>query len=404
MAADDFQQFVTRHLDDIQLDFRPQALLDELLLSQVLEHKDTRISFKYKYYLYYFTARHLRDYLLAGRESVMIRGLINDLADNLYYEPYANILVFYLYLNRDVEAIEHVLANSRLIYSDQTPCDINRDLGFFNELDTSLPVRKLPSNRTSENRERILAQMDSDRLDGEQRRIRDRPEKVRYSDALHPYFKINIAFKTQQVLGQVLRNFPGSLPGDLKARITEECYDVGLRTLHALLKGLEADYSNFKECVEELIKDRRQLETDAVLPKSADRFLLWLTNACAFGIIRRISTSVGHPQLTRTYKAVLSKAEGNLSYALIDLAIKLDHLNDLPQPEIKALAYELRSNPFGFRVLQDLVFWYMCMFSLDFDVKQSLGTIVHIDTTSPKVFDSKRKILNGERKLSKRLS
>ena len=64
----------------------------------------------------------------------MLRGKVKEMAESVYYEEYANILVFYLYLTKDSAVIQVLLENARRIYADVPPCDLDRHVASVNRL------------------------------------------------------------------------------------------------------------------------------------------------------------------------------------------------------------------------------------------------------------------------------
>jgi hypothetical protein len=53
-------------------------------------------------------------------------------------------------------------------------------------------------------------------MQNEREQASETAQDYKYDRQLQDVVKLNIAFKTLQILGQVLRNFPGSLEGVLK--------------------------------------------------------------------------------------------------------------------------------------------------------------------------------------------
>src|ERR1019366_9435765 len=86
-----------------------------------------------------------------------------------------------------------------------------------------------------EHRERHSEQIDEEEVYAPVEAIDDGDRDVAYDESLDHLKKMNIAFKTLQVLGQALRNFPNVLKADLKTRVAQECYSLGLRVLSVVL-------------------------------------------------------------------------------------------------------------------------------------------------------------------------
>lgn len=154
---------------------------------------------------------------------------------------------------------------------------------------------------------------------GDSRHV-DQETDLEYTDDLEGIIRIQIGFKTLQILGQVIRNFTGSLPGDLKLRITNECYGLGMRILNFIYKFAETDLDGLRQYIGSLVAERTGVSDKVELATRTDLAIIWLNCMGAFGCIKRVSYAVGHSDLSKTYGRVLS---GNRSLAaeMIDATI-----------------------------------------------------------------------------------
>jgi hypothetical protein len=226
------------------------------------------------------------------------------------------------------------------------------------------------------------------------------PVKIKYSKELHDFLKINIALKTLQVLGQVLKDSPGSLPAGLKADIAQECYSIGLRTLRAVFLMAEVNLAEFRTAIEDLIKERRALDPEARVPKDANYFLIWLCLGGALGVVHRVSRAVGHTQLERTYQEVLRRFNGLLSAELIDFAIHLEQFHQVSASGLRELMeYRLRDNVFGYQIVQELVYNYFSLFPADRGFRQRIRDIAGIASEDPRFVETRIKKLPATEKI-----
>lgn len=85
--------------------------------------------------------------------------------------------------------------------------------------------------------------------------------------------------------------------------------------------------------------------------------LYWLIEGACFGMVKRISHTVGHSSLGETYREVVEDMNSN-AVKLIDLSIKLDTLN-FPLSRLRELKKDFRSNIFCDRLLNRLVVHYL---------------------------------------------
>jgi hypothetical protein len=74
--------------------------------------------------------------------------------------------------------------------------------------------------------------------------LRIYPESV--DEKIEEILQHNAAFKTIQILGQVLKNFTGSLRGGPKRQLMEECYGLGLRVLGNIFRVAELGFPHFQ--------------------------------------------------------------------------------------------------------------------------------------------------------------
>lgn len=348
----------------VKLDLNVQ--LRRLEERRVLTKSEGEWSFRYPYIFFYFAARAFRSRVGSdpGARDELLR-----MADHVYSERNSNVLVFYLLLTQDIAIVEHVLANAKCIYSSFEPCDFDLDVAFLDDLlkgSLEKPVGLLEGSADERDRARA-------RVDEEAALVpnAESDEEVAYREDLDELIKINIALKTLQILGQFVRNFPGSLSADLKRRIVEECYFLGLRSLNAVLKTAEGGLDDLRRYFAELARERGALYSHSEAQRVGDQGVLWLTRGCAFGIVKRISNAVGIEELERTYGAVISGRK-ELSVRVIDVSVKLDHFAEVPMVELHDLKREASRSYFTTAIVRDLVRYYMAIFPVPSKPRQKL--------------------------------
>lgn len=330
---------------------------------------------------------------------------MQDMVDAVHHEDSANILTFFIYLSKDAETIQTVLDVASGIFDEFQPCDFDSNVKFVNDLYTRYNAPSpliLPASQTPENRDTLRRGMDVDRRtapsadevaaehDVEQNR-------VRYRRDLSDVLKVNIAMKMLQILGQIVRNSPGSLPGDVKRQVALAAYLLGLRTLTAALNVSAAHLDGFRAYLSEIIKERRAIHRMPELLQSdlgqlADQGIIHLTQALAYGVIRRTSQAVGMKELQDIYAEILAEHTGRVPIRLIDLSIKLDYFSDTaPEIEIYELDDELHENYFAHNTLRELVFTYLYLTRVDYRIRQRLTSKLRIGEQTTKLIDNPNK-------------
>ena len=159
------------------------------------------------------SARYLRDNVNKPQNARCIRGL----SRRLYHEESANIMIFLCHLSKDERVLGAMLEAARNLFTESKRFDISKQTDFLHRVNEELPKLVLAEGNPSENRLRMLKEKDSLQRRKQTERKESRAEIIEEPDAdISELSNINASFKTIQILGQVLRNFTGSLKGEPK--------------------------------------------------------------------------------------------------------------------------------------------------------------------------------------------
>jgi Calcineurin-like phosphoesterase len=347
LSTQDMGDIRQAYLLEFDIDIDSTRILADLVTAEILTMSDGNYRFKYPSYYYFFVARHFKDSIGDPTEAPRVRKTVRDIADHLYYEPYVNILILYLYFTRDMETIEYILANAKKIYQNYPVCLLEEEVEFINKLNME-PAKPIQIARAEldERRRQHKDEIDEAEVNTPASAPDDQDREISYNEELNDLVKINIAFKTLQVLGQVLRNFPNLLRADPKTRVTQECYWLGLRVLSVVMKVSQDNLEGLREYFSLLIKEQRSILSENELATATDGFLVHIVGGCAYSVIKRVSLAAGSEELGETYKNVIRLDDGKTSVALIDLSIKLDHFAAFPLNEVEALFRRTEKNKF----------------------------------------------------------
>ena len=241
LSSEMVEEVSEEYFTKFRISFPVTDMLADLERIDILANTGGYYSFRYKYIYCYFVARYFRDY--AASESGN-KDEIKSMVSRLHVEDYANILVFYLYLTRDLEVIDYVLAVARRVYANHTACDFDKDVAFVNKLYVEQERLHLPDGDPAEHREEERARRDALAETAEVPDIG--AGELEYSEGLDDILKVNFSLKMLHVMGQVLRNFPGSLQSGLKEDLATESYLLGLRTLKAIMRIAEGNLEELR--------------------------------------------------------------------------------------------------------------------------------------------------------------
>jgi hypothetical protein len=210
------------------------------------------------------------------------------------------------------------------------------------------------------------------------------------------FSRLRAGFRTLQITGQVLKNFPGSIKAESKKDLTVECYSLGLRIMGWLLGELRDRQTELIEFVTDwMMREHPHIEHSTAL-RTAKKTVTGLTHTVAYGFIRRIAASVGSPELKKTYESVRKELDTR-AVDLVHVAIKLDQLAEFPQKEVIALHKKLQGKPVPRGVLRALVANHFYMFPVTGQVKQRICDTLGIPYKMVQKRELKGKLLAKKR-------
>ena len=339
----------------------------QLLAQNILVSLNGSIRFKYSYLYNYFVASYLRDHITDPR----ILATVTDICRAVHVESNSNILLFLAHLSKDPVVIEELLSASEDLYSDHRPADLQDDIIFLTDLGLTLPDTTYEETDPQANREEILAEIDRTNPPNDGGIDLPLDEDEADIDMDDPLVKFVTALRQLEILGQVLKNFPGSLEGTVKLRIARECYRLGLRSLSVAFGTIKSEQMEILKLMAKLIRERHPNFTQTEVDSRARETLIGLAHALSYSMIKRTAISVSSRDLTRTFEWLLEESP-TPAYKLINSALELDNQTDFPIQSINLVASDFEVSPLPLSVLRQLVVTHFQLFPVDFKIKQSV--------------------------------
>jgi 3',5'-cyclic AMP phosphodiesterase CpdA len=383
LSESDLRRIHMDYVERFQFSSDFQKMLGELVRAKVLDNANGAYAFKYPHIYYYFVAKYCERAIRRNdQHSAQLRDKLRWMSERLHNQEYANIVLFYVHLTEDWETTTYVIEAADQIFAREEVADCDSDVGFVNRIQKGESTLSLPDTNVERHQEEYRRQRDEAEQDDGDGAL-DLQRDAKYDDRLSDIHNVNIAFKTLDVLGQLLRSLAPTLEGDQKVRVTQCCYNLGLRTLRRILRTAEANIDALRIYFAAIIRERCALEPEQLrlseLAKRSDEAIIWFTHMCAYGTIKRMSFAIGHHQLADTYERVLSSHSGNTAVGLIDLQIKLEHFAKLPEFEISRIRDKVTRNPFGYSVLRQMIADYLYLYRTDIRTLQRFGAMFKIE-------------------------
>ena len=375
---------------EVQYDIKRsyESLRNQFISQNIWMQINDGIRFKYAYLYNYFIASYIRDHITETR----IRELIAEMSRGVHIEGNANILLFLAHLSKDPVVIEGLLSASRERFSGYTPTDLLTDIGFLSESGAILPQAVYEENDPRANREAMLAEMDRDAPPDDGASTSPIEEADSDTGIDNPITQFVAALRHLEILGQILKNFPGSLEGSVKRDIAQECYDLGLRSLSVVFEMIQSDQTEIVAQISEMLRKRHPGFTTHEIDRRAQETLTGLAHALSYGMVRKIGRSVGSRELSNTFERLLGESP-TPSYRLINSSLELDHNPDFPALSIRETAFQFEDKPLPLSVLRHLVVSHFHLFPVDFRTKQSICASLDIKYSSLQRSDPKPRML-----------
>jgi predicted MPP superfamily phosphohydrolase len=368
LTEEEFSIFHQKHCQKFNLNLDREAVFHELQEAAILTLLDEHYRFKYLYFQNYFIALFMRDHL----EEPAVKQQVGELCKKLHKEDGANIWLFLSHHSKNPILVEMILSHAKTLFKNTNVPKFEEDLGFFKKISDTIPSIMLENRSPEQLREERRRQLDAHHRD--EKEITD--EEFEQSDFMRFVAQLNDAIKTLDVMGQIVKNFSGSLVGAVKFQLVDECYRLGLRIAGVVLDLWKDDpekvVNEMVDVILDSMKDDDELKkiTRQELADLVRGMFFFMTEATTFGLLKRISHAVGAVELVPTYREVLDANPVN-SFKLVDMSVKLDTLK-LPTKEVVNLNSELKGNILGTRLLKRLVVNHIYLFPTDYKTKQQI--------------------------------
>lgn len=363
-----------------------EEMLRTLEKSKILEKRSEGFKFVYRYCYYYFVAQYFHANIRNNVNSEL-KSTLFKMVSKTYFDDYFQIILFYIYLSTDLEVIDRLIQESDTFFTSYNQFDFKNDFSFINgvlnkQLDKETPILNT-NNSISDNRDNHHKELDKQKKEEDTSSIKLRSVETNEQEfEINELLKINLSLRKIDLLGQILKNFQGSIEGDLKIKITTSAYSLGLRLLKYVFTSFEQNFDIYKEFVSSFVNMVLPGESESRRNELINKYIIYFMSRWSHGIVKRLSTSCGHEQLKMTYDEIqklsnTSKNEIPVAVSLIQLSIKLDHFKGTPLDEMKRLKNDLQNNPFAYQILRQLVYDFLYLFPCEDRLVQQISS--HFD-------------------------
>ena len=407
VSNDQYETWHKKFCSDYGVEWKSSTIRSTLEKGDILAIEPTgSVSFKYSYIFYFFLAKNFSRKLT----DQSIRDRVRHMCSRLHVPEYSNIILFLIHHSNDQFVLDSTREAASLLMQkqDSFKFETSKDntlLEMINRLPSTI-IKPLLEERDPEEVQRHELEY-RDAAEAEEREIedhlQDEVDLVNESmDTLDILAQAKIAEKTINLLGQILKNYYGSLHLGTKISIGKNAIELALRELYSYIDF--CSYDNFK-IIEILKKLRRDYgaenstassrqKSDQELEHWARDFVFHLCNLLAVAIIRETARSIGSNQIKPTLTKLIGEND-SIGYRMVEIAILLDSPSEIPRKEIESMIHNLGNNVLGLQVLRDLVAQRVYRYPTDIKDKQWIASKLNFSLADQQYaeFDKSRRIL-----------
>lgn len=324
----EFDAFHVEHCKRYALNASLTQVQSQMVAADILADNGGSVHFRYPFHYYYFVARHLSQV----ENWFQLEPEIDKLVLAIHTERNANILLFLAHLGRNPKVAEKIISRANGMFANYAEADLFAEIEALEKYDSS-KVRSILFEG-SRPQQLIEYQRDQSEADEARRELTEAAE-ARLRDRLEDALAMNAAYKTLQVLGQVLRNHAGEIEREEKERIARTCVGLGLRVLGFVNDTVAKQGDVLISFRAAQVRFEHPNISEMEVAEEMQRYLPFFMANTTVGALLGIANAIGSENLSMTIDSVLLHSDTG---RMLRLATQLEHFSDFPKEEI--LRYE----------------------------------------------------------------
>ncbi len=398
MTISEFDKWHDGYCKEFKLRLDAGDYRRRLVDSQIFQVLDDEVGFLHRFGYYLYVA----DYFARHIEEPETQARVREMFRSLFHEETSNILVFLCFKasGHTEFIVQMMLESARSVFPQHLPATLEDDARLIGDQIASASPPELDSLCPDTRRARMLEASDGHEpnpygnLREDDLRLEDEAES-NYPPELRECYA---AVRSIQLLGQILRNFYGTLGGNQKVEISRAAYELAMRVVSWYFCFITENQRAVAEGLARVIvRDHlREYSDSERLGLEVQRTLHALTELVSTGMIKRAADATGMRALEPVYSEVINGDDGkplSAAYGLIGLEIALNVSPTTPLEKIRAASKDLRGNLYALRILQHLVLAHLSASFVEEKVTQQVCAALGIKEPPKVVSDGALKQL-----------
>lgn len=372
----EFNAFDRGYRERFTISHSLDKIKENLLSASVLELNSGIFEYKYSYIHYYFVSSYISNHLTENN----IKQVVVDLTDKLYKSEYSNILMFMTHHTKDKFLLTELLGKARSIFSNIKPIKLQEDIKNINSLVEKMPEMVFESRSIDEYRDEENSYKDNKNSPPVEPDSSIEPQEE--ESEINIVSDMNTAFKSIEIIGQILKNNYGKIENSDITHLIEETILLGLRTLNVFFTIIEGNsefvINQVNSIIAEIEKARgKKLDNPKKIELLSKSTLFGLCSQISYSFIKKISDSIGTEYLNEILEKVYKNQDYN-SVRLLRLAIKLDHYRGFPDSDLKKLKEELDGLHLPTQIMNRLVINHLYLYPTNHVQKDRILNLLNI--------------------------
>ncbi|RVU30090.1 metallophosphoesterase [Neptunomonas marina] len=343
--------------------------LGTLIKAKILIYNGGFYSFAYPYIKFFFLGKYFADHI----EDEEIISIINQSCENLSTRDNSNIILFLTHHKNSDWVVDSISDNLSNCYYDYSPIEFNSDTICLNDIIGSVSEVVISDLNVEENKKQQRKR--SEEIDYEPKEEQLDKGSEEYNRSIDDLFKL---LRSSEVLGQILKNYFGSITREKKNEYLTETVNAPLRLLGFFISEIMKDPDNLAHQIESRLTEMNSSLSKAEVKEISAQFISEIINITCTGLISKTAEVIGSDKLKEDIDFLVGRSDNN-AYKLIQAAVSLISPSKPPIETLKKLAKSLQDNPLAFKVLQSLVLYHIHMFHTPESEKQALGHLVKVN-------------------------
>ncbi len=341
--------------------FNCDSLISKMLDSRlIIETEHGSYRFTYPYIFYYFAGRYIAYHL----NLPTVVEMRDHMCQHLYNEVYGSILIFVCHFSNNQSLIEEIVLNAMLLLEAYEPFDFSQHSEFFNRarerIEQFLIPDRIGTDKDVETNKRLQLEQQDERgiLDGCVQEPEEISEEV--TDQERKLASIASAMHTMDVLGQILKNYPGDIDGDLKIEIIDQIHQVGMKIMQLLFSTIVTYEDGLIRFLAEKAKGKNKSLLQPEVEQRTMEMLICLFAGAARGMISKIAFSLNNESLLPAIDEAFSKNPCS-SQQLADCDLRVNMLKRFSVDGVISWYEKLRQNKEWLiaTILRSIVAYYL---------------------------------------------